>query len=221
MPAQIAEYVCHWCTAIRLSQNEPKEEARREGTAEGEQIVKDFQRNNYVRNLAKNPLMLSAVCLVNYFERGKLPEDRAVLYKLCVEGLLHHWDSRRGIRSEFTLEEKLRACREVALAMQADDRAEYETKRVQKIFSVVLGDPDRAERLLEHIRYRSGLLIERRAGMFAFAHLTFQEYLTAQAVYEGNRLGIDARRLAEEVQRRTVERGHCPLLWFFFCHCCA
>lgn len=196
--SQIAEYVRHWCTAIRLSQKEPKEEARREGDAEGEKIVKDFHRNDYVRNLAKNPLMLSAVCLVNYFERGKLPEDRAVLYKLCVEGLLHHWDSRRGIHSEFALEEKLRVCRELALAMQADDRAEYETKQVLRIFSVVLGDPDRADRLLEHIRYRSGLLIERRAGMFAFAHLTFQEYLAAQAVYEGNRMNIDAKRLAKE-----------------------
>lgn len=195
---EIAEYARHWCTAIRLARNEPETEARREGVAEGEQIVTDFKRNSYVQNLAKNPLMLSAICLVNNFERGQLPEDRAMLYKLCVEGLLHNWDQRRGIRSEFTLEEKLRACREVALAMQAEDRAEYETKRVQKIFSVVLGDPDRADKLLEHIRYRTGLLIERRAGMFAFAHLTFQEYLAAKAIYEGSLMNIDAKRLADE-----------------------
>lgn len=196
--AEIAEYVRHWCVARRLAQDEPEAEARREGAAEGAAIVNDFNRNPYVRNLAQNPLMLSAICLVNYFERGKLPEDRAVLYKLCVEGLLHHWDSRRGIHSEFTLEEKLRTCREVALAMQAEERAEYEAKRVERIFSVTLGDPDRARKLLEHIRYRSGLLIERRAGMFAFTHLTFQEYLAAQAVYEGNHLEIDAKQLAKE-----------------------
>jgi hypothetical protein len=195
---EIAEYVRHWCTAIRLALKESEEEARREGTVEGEQIVEDFKRNPYVKDLARNPLMLSAVCLVNYFESGKLPEDRALLYKLCVEGLLHHWDSRRGIRSEFTLSEKLHVCREVAIAMQAEDRAEYEVHRVQRIISVTLGDPDRAKKLLEHIRYRTGLLIERCAGMFAFAHLTFQEYLAAQAVYEGNRMKIDARRLARE-----------------------
>ena len=157
---EIAEYVRHWCIAIRLAQRESEEEARREGAAEGEQIVKDFKRNSYVKDLARNPLMLSAICLVNYFERGKLPEDRALLYKLCVEGLLHHWDSRRGIRSEFTLDEKLRVCREVAIAMQADDRAEYEDYKVQRTISVTLGDPDRAKKLLEHIRYRTGLLIE-------------------------------------------------------------
>ena len=195
---EIAEYSRHWCTAIRLAQNEPDEEARREGAKEGDQIVAGFMGHPYIGNLARNPLMLSAICLVNYFEGGQLPKDRAMLYKLCVEGLLHHWDHRRGIRSEFSLTEKLRVSREVAIAMQADDRAEYEAAKVLHIFAVVLNDQKRAKQLLEHIRYRTGLLIERRAGVFAFAHLTFQEYLAACAVYEGNRLNIGARTLAQE-----------------------
>jgi predicted NACHT family NTPase len=142
--------------------------------------------------------MLSAICLVRYFEGGELPKDRAVLYKLCVEGLLHHWDQRRGIYSEFPMEEKVRACREVALAMQLDDRAEYEADKVRATFGAVLGDQGRGRALFEHIRYRAGLLLERRSEVFAFAHLTFQEYLAARAVYEGNRLGIDAENLARE-----------------------
>lgn len=195
---QIQEYTRHWCTAIRLARNEPEDEARREGTADGDQIVDGFKNHPYICNLARNPLMLSAICLVNYFEGGQLPEDRALLYQLCVEGLLHHWDQRRGIHSEFTLDEKLRTCREVALAMQADDRAEYEGEKVQEIFTAVLGEPARAEKLLEHIRYRTGLLLERRPGIFAFAHLTFQEYLAGRAVHEGNRLGVGVERLAHE-----------------------
>ena len=196
--AQIAEYTRHWCTAVRLARNEAEPEARREGAADGAQIVAGFTTHPYIRDLARNPLMLSAVCLVNYFEQGNLPTDRALLYNLCVEGLLHHWDQRRGIHSEFTLAEKLRVVREVALAMQADDRAEYEADKVQGIMEEALNDAARADQLMEHIRYRTGLLIERRAGVFAFAHLTFQEYLAALAVHEGNRRGIDAERLAEE-----------------------
>jgi hypothetical protein len=142
--------------------------------------------------------MLSAICLVNYFEGGQLPKDRVVLYRLCVEGLLHHWDQRRGIHSEFALDEKLRICCEIAMAMQSDDRAEYEGVKVQGIITAILGDPARAEKLLEHIRYRTGLLLERRPGIFAFAHLTFQEYLAAQAVHEGNGPGIDVERLVGE-----------------------
>lgn len=194
--SQIGAYTRHWCTAIRIAQNDPDEEARREGAKEGDQIVEGFKGHPYIRNLARNPLMLSAICLVNYFEGGQLPKDRAVLYRLCVEGLLHHWDQRRGIHSEYSLDEKLRVCREVAIAMQADDRAEYEAEKVLKIFVDVLNDKYRAVKLLEHIRYRTGLLIERRSKVFAFAHLTFQEYLAACAVYEGNGLGITPEQLA-------------------------
>lgn len=150
--------------------------------------------------------MLSAICLVNYFESGRLPEDRAVLYRLCVEGLLHHWDQRRGIRSEFTLEEKLRTCRNVALAMQSQDRAEYPFEEVDMLFGETLGNSSRGRQLLEYIRFRTGLLLERRPRVFAFAHLTFQEYLAACAVYEGNQLGLDCRRLAvEHVDSRWKE----------------
>jgi hypothetical protein len=195
---QVGEYCRHWCTSVRLARNESSEEARAEGARDGQQIVTGFVEHPHTRNLARNPLMLSAICLVNYFEGGQLPRDRAVLYRLCVEGLLHHWDRRRGIHSDFTLDEKLRTCREVALAMQADDRAEYEADRVRTIFSDVLRHASRAEALLEHIRYRTGLLLERRPGIFAFAHLTFQEYLAAQAVLEGNRLGIHDQWLARQ-----------------------
>ena len=195
---QITEYTRHWCTAVRLARNEPEEEAHEEGEKDGLQIVSQFQDHPFIRDLARNPLMLSAVCLVNYFESGELPKDRALLYGMCVDGLLHHWDQRRGIHSEFALEEKLRVCREVALAMQADDRAEYSADGVLEIFIGVLNDEARARNLLEHVRYRTGLLLERRPGIYAFAHLTFQEYLAALAVHEGNRLNIAADRLVEE-----------------------
>jgi hypothetical protein len=135
---------------------------------------------------------------VNYFEGGQLPKDRAVLYRLCVEGLLHNWDQRRGILSEFGFDEKLRVTRELALEMQVNDRAEYEEHGVREVFTRVLGGEERAVSLLEHIRYRSGLLLERRPAVFAFAHLTFQEYLAARAVYEGNRSGIHIEQLILE-----------------------
>jgi NACHT domain len=195
---QIRDYTRHWCTAVRLAQNELEAEARREGKRDGDKIEKGFWEHPYIRNLARNPLMLSAICLVNYFEGGSLPDDRALLYRLCVEGLLHNWDKRRGINSEFGFNEKLRACREVALVMQSEDRAEFEADRVKAIFTTVLDDPEQAAKLLEHIRYRTGLLLERRPNVFGFAHLTFQEYLAARAIHEGNRQGIDANQLVRE-----------------------
>jgi hypothetical protein len=196
--SQVREYACHWCTAVRLARNESESEARREGEIDGENIVDGFQDHLYIRNLAQNPLMLSAICLVNYFEGGRLPEDRALLYQLCVEGLLHNWDQRRGIHSEFGFDEKLRTCRELALVMQSEGLAECSTNEVLATFTQVLDDSERAARLLEHIRYRTGLLLERRPDVFGFAHLTFQEYLAARAIHEGNRICVNANQLVLE-----------------------
>ena len=111
---------------------------------------------------------------------------------------MHHWDQRRGIHSEFGLGEKLRVCREIALAMQVDDRAECETDKVREIFQQLFPHAERADRLFEHIRRRTGLLVERRPEVFAFAHLTFQEYLAAVAVLEGNLRNVRPEQLAIE-----------------------
>ena len=142
--------------------------------------------------------MLSAICLVYEFEGGRLPEDRAKLYQLCVEGLLHNWDERRKIRSPFPFTEKLRACREVAIMMQAQNLAELDASKVEEVFTAVLQNPEQAKVLLAHLRHRAGLLVERRPDVFAFGHLTFQEYLAACAVHEGNHQEITMQQLAKE-----------------------
>jgi len=208
---QIAEYAQHWCTAVRLARNEPASEAQREGHRDGQNVVEQVRQHPYIRDLARNPLMLSAICLVNAFEHGRLPDDRVILYRMCVEGLLHNWDQRRGIRSSFSLTEKLRACREVAIAMQAEGRAEFSENRIRQVFARALGRQQDAETLLQHIRYRTGLLLERRPAVFAFAHLTFQEYLAALAVDQGNEVKITRDELLRNYED-TRWREVLPLL---------
>jgi hypothetical protein len=88
---EVGQYTCHWCTARRLARNEPREEALREGAAEGAQIIASFKDHPYIRDLARNPLMLSAICLVNYFENGKLPKD-----PLCLTGYVSRGCSTTG-----------------------------------------------------------------------------------------------------------------------------
>ena len=87
---RIRIYTTNWHTAIRLARNEPKDESRAKGEEEAKRVIASFETNPYIQDLAKNPLMLSAICLVYEFEGGQLPEDRAKLYQLCVEGLLHN-----------------------------------------------------------------------------------------------------------------------------------
>lgn len=178
---QRGAYVQRWCAAIDPPANpspspSPSPSARG-GAALVERILAAITQDETARSLARNPLLLAALCLTYYFDDGT-DLDHNTLYRTCIEGLLHHWDVRRGIRSAFTLDEKLRACREIALAMHDEDRAEYTAAQVLRVLEATLQDKARARRLLDHLRQRSGLFLERRPGVFAFAHLSFQEFLS-------------------------------------------
>jgi len=181
---QSKTYVQQWCAAIDLTPN-PSPSGKgidnsfphRAGAVLADRITAAITKDETTRSLARNPLLLAALCLTFYFD-DRTDLDRNTLYRTCIEGLLHHWDVRRGIRSTFTLEEKLRACREIAIAMHDEDRAEYTAAQVLRVLEAALQDKARARRLLDHLRQRSGLFLERRPGVFAFAHLSFQESLS-------------------------------------------
>src|SRR4029453_4829308 len=79
--------------------------------------------------------------------------------------------------------------RRLALTMQLQGVAEVDEHQVADSFRMTLGDvggnADVAQ-IITNIRDRSGLLGERRPGIYGFSHLTFQEYLTACAIYQGD-----------------------------------
>jgi hypothetical protein len=122
-PEEAGAYLRSWCTQVRIASNESAAEAARRGREDAAKIARSVDRHPAVKELARTPLLLSAICLVYRFEGGKLPDDRATLYRLCVEGLLDRWDAQKGLRSPFRLEEKLWVCRELAAWMMSADRA--------------------------------------------------------------------------------------------------
>lgn len=73
--------------------------------------------------------------------------------------------------------------RGVASALHERHEAEMPESEVVRHLAAMLpqmGQPQEdALRIVREIRDRSGVLVERRPGAFAFSHLTFQEYLTA------------------------------------------
>jgi hypothetical protein len=73
----------------------------------------------------------------------------------------------------------------VATSLQEEHEAEISEPDVVQHFAAVLPQMGRPQedalRIVREIRDRSGILVECRPGVFAFSHLTFQEYLTALA----------------------------------------
>ncbi len=194
---EVIAYLRNWCMQVRIANNEPVPEAARRGQEDADQIAAAVARHPAVENLARTPLLLSAICLVYRFEGGSLPDDRVALYRLCVEGLLDRWDAQKGLRSLFTAEEKLQVCRELAAWMMYAGRRACTYSEARHVAKKVLGNPASAEALIGHVLNRAGLLIERQPGILSFAHLTFQEYLTALAVRDENAQGVTIGTLAK------------------------
>ena len=128
---------------------------------------------------ARSPLMLTVLAVVHWSEK-QLPEERAELYDRAVRYLL----DTRGSHSSFRPRLRLEALQAIALAMfehsAGVQRAISRTRAAQAVVTLAGCPMTEAEQFVEDEELHSGLLVARDEGL-EFWHLTFQEYLAAQA----------------------------------------
>jgi predicted NACHT family NTPase len=146
--------------------------------------------------MAPNPLLLTVMALV-HTHRGRLPDARALLYEDTVDILLWRWEQikaggdeaaprlRRLLldagRTDVDLKRVL-----WELAFQAHGEAEGDETladigelRLQKALAGLHPEESRdwAQQVIQAMKLRAGLLLERAPEIFTFPHRTFQEYL--------------------------------------------
>ena len=134
-----------------------------------------------IRSMARNTVMLTALAVVHWNEK-RLPEQRAELYESILKWLAEAREKRPGRL-------KAQRCRqllgELALAMQSagQGRQVQVTRRwaAERLAPRFDADIDRAETFLAEEEIDSGIIV-RRGRQLKFWHLTFQEYLAAQAL---------------------------------------
>lgn len=164
-------------------------------------------------DIAQVPLLLSILALVHFNKQG-LPVERATLYDHATLAMLGHWDrdpagrdlgaaaipldwatrlqlSEQQIRQVVECLAYRIHCREgggefseqVAIEALAEGLGHVsESSRFPAI--------EQAQLLLRLLVDRSGLVQERSPGVFGFAHLTFQEYLTARWIVGEGEQGL-------------------------------
>lgn len=183
----IEQFITRWYAA-----RESNAELRREGV---NSLKRALAQNDRVRFLASNPSLLTLIALVHRV-LANLPSGRAKLYDKITEAYLETIEKHRGVgQHDVTLEEKRRWLARVGWEMQLlrnegtkNDLLVSHAQVKQWLAEAIAikrdNADDEAEKFLNYIARRSGLLIPRGvddAGndLFSFVHLTFQEYFAA------------------------------------------
>jgi len=145
-----------------------------------------------IRRMARNPVMLTCLCVVHWNER-RLPEGKADLLAAVLRWLLGSRDQSRkarGYTSGFA-EECFKA---LALAMCTHERGKlaaadltWAAEQLERPFhrkgvTDVEVLRDRGRRFLEEEALDSGIVEQLGSGRIRFWHLTFQEHYAARAL---------------------------------------
>jgi len=161
------------------------------------QRLREAVRRPDLWRLAPNPLLLTVMALV-HTHKGRLPDARALLYENTVDVLLWRWEQikaggeeavprlRRLLlgagRTDVDLKRAL-----WRLAFQAHREGGVGGETLADIGELQLakelaalhpeGSLDWAYEVIETMKLRAGLLLERAPELYTFLHRTFQEYL--------------------------------------------
>jgi hypothetical protein len=185
--AEVNSFVDKWCLAAERSARPDSSEAQQQASVAATDLKARIARSRPVQRIAVNPLLTTILCVVHRFLGRTIPEHRVTLYEKCTDALLYEWDRAKFPKDaavgNLDANQKRALLRGVASALHEKHAAEIPESEVVAHFAAMLpqmGQPQEdALRIVREIRDRSGVLVERRPGAFAFSHLTFQEYLTA------------------------------------------
>lgn len=154
--------------------------------------------NEAIRDLARNPLLLTIVTLVHRID-AVLPDQRVILYQKCTETLLNTWYKAKrrddeAVKGRVERRNRLRI-EAIAYWMQAkslgnhgrsvvpyEDLVKFLTQHIidnERIKESEDPAEDQAEIFINFIKNSAGLLVEAGDEKYSFIHLTFQEYLCA------------------------------------------
>jgi energy-coupling factor transporter ATP-binding protein EcfA2 len=206
---QVQRFVKSWYLQNEImSTGKDDQGVRDEAGREADDLLRRLLTSPTLTRLAVNPLLLTMIAMVHRY-RGALPGRRVELYAEICEVLLGHWQTARGIPDPLTAAQKRQVLQPLAFAMMERQVREFALADALTVIRDPLanvgGDAfDTEEEFLKQAEARSGLLLERESGIYAFAHLTFQEYLAASHLLQTKQEPFLCERIADPWWRETI-----------------
>ena len=181
---QVRKFIGNWYLANEIISVGGKNDAdvRKRASKQASDLMQRLRAAPSLRSLTVNPLLLTMIVMVDRYH-GNLPGSRVELYAEICEVLLGRWRQARGVRDVWTAAQKLVVLRYLAAHMMEHKLRDISTTETIE----VIAEPLRrvgvkgvaTKSFLSDLQANSALLLEREAGRWSFAHLTFQEYLTS------------------------------------------
>ena len=194
---EITQFVCEWYDA-RLERPQERKEY-----LESLLTILRNEQHVAIRDLARNPLLLTIMVLVHRID-AVLPDERHVLYHKCTETLLTTWHTWKfhemdQLHRAKVDQQNMQRMQAIACWMHHEMGSEERGRQAvvtykalhaclaEHIATETPPNPEYAPgeiatAFLEFVQDRAGLLIEIGDRQFSFIHLTFQEYLTAARI---------------------------------------
>ncbi len=194
---KINQFIENWYD----SRTQDQEEAKRRK----EDIKKAFAKNPRIYHLAQNPLLLTIITLIHRYQ-AQLPRERYKLYQSAVETLLTTWDTtNKQLEDHHKLEylnnddwedliqnvafwihshqDGIEGNESEGTLIDKDELIKFLATYIKETKGIDLSKAKKeAQRFIDFVRDRSGLLNEQGTDCYAFVHKTFQEYLCAQKI---------------------------------------
>lgn len=181
---QVRRFIESWYLANEIISSGNRNDAavRQRALRDANDLLQRLRVLPSLSALTVNPLLLTMIAMVHRYH-GALPGSRVELYADICEVLLGRWRQTRGVTDSLTSAQKLVVLRPLAAYMMEHELRDVTTADALPVIEESLNrvgvTGESIERFLSDLQASSGLLLEREAGRWSFAHLTFQEYLTA------------------------------------------
>jgi formylglycine-generating enzyme required for sulfatase activity len=197
-PEQIERFIDRWYAHVAKVRGSLGEA---EAAGRATLLKHALKANPHLGELAQRPLLLTLMASLHAWRGGSLPDGREELYDQSVELLLDVWErpkvahDRQGrpvLQTESAAEwfnapqsEIRKALEEIAFEAHQGQQeqtgaADIPEEKIVAALLRVAGSGVHHAQVLEFIRDRAGLIINRGERVYGFPHRTFQEYLAAR-----------------------------------------